>query len=157
MSDEELPLGAGLIGCPVREMTAEEAELFVGLNPLVHPTMSDDLWREVRGEFAIGIAVKRFEATNVAYDRSLLTFCASLCNNPAKVVMWCYTLHVMTARLGRPATLLDYATDYFPHGVPTEDAYQELWSEQKHPDAPLGNAFDVMIAWPGARSAWPPA
>jgi len=146
--DAKKRLGRGLLDSDLRPMSEEECEVFFHISIHRHK-LPDDLWRQLREVFEVKLAIKRFECTGEPYDQALLVLFIQLCDTPAKVVMWCYTIHVLQSELGRVATIDDIATGPFATGVPTGEAYDELWERQK---SQYGNTIDAMHLWPAANA-----
>jgi len=123
----------GLLGIDVRPMEEEEMKNLFIMMQIVgeHPDKIDEVFEENTAQMAGQIAVKRLAYHATQYDKALLVFVLTLCESPGLVVLWCYTLHLMAAELGRAATINDFCTQFFPMGVPTEKALEAAWDAQK--------------------------
>ena len=65
--------------------------------------------------------------------------------NPGNAVLWAYTLKCLFQQKGKPILALVDWVEVFPNGIPTKEAYEELWSSQK--DERGRNRLDTKEAW----------
>ena len=105
----------------------------------------NDFQKEVESDFGFSLIKARLEAVNI-YDRvskPLLLFITLLCDTPAELVLWAYTLTKIAEE--NPNGQIDFLlfSQYFPFGIPTKDGFSRLWDAQKG-DGPHGNWLDRM-------------
>ncbi len=139
-----------------RSMTSTEVETFVAASHdrFDRDAMLLDAKRAFDGDmgdnFELNVFCMRLAdraaATRVTPGVVLFVMCQ--CKNPAMVVMWAYTLHRLSQRVGL-VTMEQFARA-FPFGIPTEASYRACWQAQKRVITPgmLGdNQLDRAEAW----------
>lgn len=146
-----------LLNQPVREMTLDEAKLFVLLcqvknNPGVpkHMTLVDATRFGRFGE----LVFRRMEAhsLNTRITFALSIWIHEMCKGiPGRNTLWCWTLHQMLKENKAntvPMTLLNWAQK-FPMGIPTDEAYNTVWAAQKKVIEGVGsiNLLDSLETW----------
>ena len=135
-----------LLIADVEEMTQSQTSIFIKLY------MTEELHRDYGiVEEDLPAAYRIMEKRIGQHPTARVTTgcklcCASLCNSPAKAVMWAYTLCRIAEETELPVTITELA-HRFPHGFPTEEAYRTTWDAQKNPGAPLGNLLDCPTTW----------
>lgn len=117
-------------------------------NPGVDPKTAGQLQAEFANPpFALAIFLGRLKAADpkLVYSESIILFLASLCDTPARVVLWAHHVVTSTRRMpvGAALTMTDLAHD-FPDGFPTEAGYGRIWDAQKGLG---GNRLDMVDAW----------
>lgn len=124
----------------IRPMTPEETESFIIVSisaskqETIRPAKEivADWDADPGAPFTLRAIAKRLQlAPDLEFSEPLLLTCILLAPNIASVVMWAYTIVKETRAQGRPLTVLDFATKIVPWGVPTDDAYHEMWLKQK--------------------------
>lgn len=137
----------GLLGKPIRLMTQDESMLMVKLSfgdearPLPPELLRDPSVRILMGRIALA---------NITLCPRLTLFIAVISHGvPGRLVVWAYTLKCIAQDLG--LGMLDIATffnGYFSNGIPTDEAYNLAWDEQKI-DRTNGsdNYLDTEGAW----------
>jgi hypothetical protein len=148
----------------VRPLTEDEMRMFVQLSVAPEHVVKgiiEDLRKERQG-FQLAVLEKRLEAAGLTgrIEDALKVWYLLLSKNVAELVMWCYTSAVVLhERQMKVYTLDEWARRDFPMGVPTEQAMNDVWDEQKglniaraHPDwgvpPRLDNAIDNFLNWP---------
>ena len=141
-----------LLGLPTRPLDDEEMRIFIVLSMVDNSQVkAAEAWKEAT--YKLGSAKifdRRMAVWGVDFDPTLALFLVSCCRAPGQIVMWCYTTGLMGLELGHPASINDWTMAYFPHGLPTDEAYGLAWEAQKGTteDAengrvpPLGNWLD---------------
>lgn len=144
-----------LLTADVRPMDQDDCKIMfavMGCPEDKVPLMEEELMEN----FGYQVALKRADIMKELFDeevnRKLLIFVVSISDNPAKIVMWLFTLHLMFLLLKRNPTLDDFCGSYFPTGIPTEKAYKRAWDRQKR-DRKSGtlesdNKLDDFNLWP---------
>jgi len=143
-----------LLGSETEEMTRKQTEIFLRLY------MIEELHKDIdMKENEIPFTYKVMEARIGQHPTAKITTCcklavASICDTPAKAVMWAYTLCRIAEYEELPVVTLTKLANHFPHGFPTEESYKKVWDAQKNPESPLGNLLDTPIVW--NPEAWKP-
>lgn len=129
-----------------RVMTNEEAELMLRI--MMTPEMNDQFDEEMSVQlgFVGQVLYKRLVVcSTVKVTKGVALLVAQLSEgNPGNIVMWTYTLHsMMKDGIKHMITMNDFV-NVFPHGVPTEAGYHEIWDAQKNGGA---NMLDDKSNW----------
>lgn len=129
---------ASLLRTETRPLTQDESKMLItllchkdddGLIPLDEVIRKDNV-------FPYMVMVKRLDTFKKMFSPKLeiglgpQIFCALTSNNPAKVVMWAYTLNEIFLKCGHKVTLEDWINE-FPMGLPTEEEFIRIWDSQK--------------------------
>lgn len=124
----------------------------------------DELAKSLGGESSYRIADKRLAAHGVVTTPVVCALIASLCSNPAQIVLWCFTVAVVQSEKKIACVTLDILLGAFMDGVPTTEEYNRLWEMQKvtreqreamqvsNPPVPLHRFSDN---WLDSGSVWP--
>ena len=112
--------------------------------------IDEEMDKNLEQSMALKVFEKRLEAAGVECTLPLAMFLTSMCDNPAKVVMWAYTVNLIRVAdgLSGPVTIEDM-TRHFAWGFPLDSEYSKIWDEQKKEGQPLGNMVDNFENWPG--------
>lgn len=145
----------GLLGAEVRPLSESESkamvQLFVGEKGKPVPV---DLVKQMRaGSMTFQIIESRSQAAGADVHPALVLFLSTLCENPAKAVMWAWTLAHIALESGGGEIGFDIWTAYFPMGVPKDEEYRRIWEDQKESGKPLGNNLDDAEFWPKVPQA----
>jgi len=145
----------GLLDTDSAPMTEDETGMFLQCIMMEQSGFKrgqdEEIEKGLESSLGYKIFDKRIQAAGLDVTLPLVMFLVSLCENPAHVVMWAYTLNVIKATKGiegRPVATEDFA-NAFPMGIPTEDGYKTSWNEQKQTGEPVGNSVDNFENWPG--------
>lgn len=133
-------------------MSKEDTESFLTMGML--DMKQPDLVETYKEDWpqAIKIMWKRLEwagfGNKVSFPVQMFICC--LCNNPAKVVMWAYTLaHMLEKDKTLAKVTMETLTKYFPDGFPQDEVYEACWISQK--GKPRGvdedNLMDIKEWW----------
>ena len=93
---------------------------------------------------------QRLEWANVKITKPLAGICLLLSRGiPGNIVMWAWTLKVMSDDKNGQILRVDDLVTAFPNGFPTEKGEIDVWDSQKgDPDIyPLGNKLDDTTIW----------
>ena len=116
------------------EMNSIESQLFIKC------TMLELSKSKVKIEDDVMTLINnRLKQYNIEATIPLIMFLSTLCDTPAKAVMWAYTLFKMYDN--KIIDIKHFAAE-FMDGIPTDEGYREMWENQKNVDAPLGNLLD---------------
>lgn len=142
----------GLLTAALRDMTEDEARVFVAMSLAERqaPEMPKDLGKLLDKNLGYQVFSKRLDYFKIPVGWQLRVFIAGLCRNPAHAVMWAYTLALLHKQKNGPLAIGDFV-EKFPAGVPTEDALNKAWDEQKRLVRPSGgsdNWLDYPEQWP---------
>jgi len=116
----------------IRPFTKDEAEAFIKID--FNGTIQESEIPESEIPFLLKVMNGKFTKEGIdAIDFSLRIFISCyLCKTPAHAVMWAYTLiHMLEGAKYEKLTIDIFASDFFPVGVPTDEAYKECWKAQK--------------------------
>lgn len=140
-------------------MSQEDSEYFVQCLMLSKQLTNPDHFLEIENDIKTTLPGKifynRMEVMDVKCCPLAAAFILSLCNNPAKAVLWAFSLFCMQrmSKLER-VTLDEIADEYFPNGFPNELEFQRIWTAQKQPAdiarGITGNAIDNFDNWQAA-------
>lgn len=86
---------------------------------------------EVENLFAYRVITKRLDSHGTKLSPDFVAMLAATCDNPAKAVMYSVYLSYMQHFLGATQLSALNLPELFPKGVPTDDAFRNLWSAQK--------------------------
>lgn len=150
----------GLLNAAVRDMTKGEAQAFcaMSLAEKMDPEMPKDMRKVLNKDFGYQVLSKRLDYFKIPVGWHLKVLVVSLCRNPAQVVMWAYTLALLYKEKKAELTMGDFLSK-FPKGVPTEEALNKAWDEQKRLVRPSGgtdNWLDYPEQWPVFEQQPPP-
>ena len=131
-----------------RHMTEHEFESLLTVSVFYH--RGKNVSEEMKGNFIYQIMDKRIKHFKIPVNDWLIVFISCIIDNPAKAVMWVYTLKQMYKQLQREINLTDFCElRYFGLGIPEEEEYKRIWDLQKvKPDYPKSdNALDDPEYW----------
>jgi hypothetical protein len=132
------------------QMTEKQTALFV--NCMLADQQAQKSYRELDAEAfrhqSTAILKQRLEWSRTDVSHGCFLFVASMCDRPGKIVMWAYALAHMAEiiKVDRMIGMNDFA-EYFPMGVPSEDAQRRCWEHQKQEGAPNSNLLDELKNW----------
>lgn len=71
---------------------------------------------------------------------------------PGDMVMWAYTTKCLARELGKNLITVDDLVNAFPMGIPTDQAREQIWREQKiamadRKNITIDNLFDLPETW----------
>ncbi len=123
-------------GLPIREMTKDECEMMVRCVLMerdndVREKIEETVFESVEVPQQLRVMRGRFQFFRKQVSAPLALFLASLCENPAQIVMWAYVLRVLATRNPEKVIGFDIWSQSFADGVPTEEAYKKAWAAQK--------------------------
>ena len=127
---------------PTRPMNQEEMKFFMDVT-MSKPITDVNLREEILKIPICKIMDLRFP-DGFQIELKLLLFVADLTEgNPAKAVMWAYTLYKNNIKT------FDEWVHAFPMGFPTDEAYNQFWDSQKVRDDYEGsdNLLDRRETW----------
>lgn len=157
-----------------RRVMTEEESLFLVMATLAEHTVTSDpnkkelvsgtidecieaLGEEMANNDAGKIFLGRLKAagTVLTYSPIFISYLMTLASNIAGIVMWAYFLVEETRKAGRTLTITDFG-DFFPMGIPTEEAVHAYWDSQKVTASddqatlfgwPTDNRLDLIETW----------
>lgn len=118
------------------------------------PKVNAELINNLLPDFGYRVLKQRLDIVECKCSPALLVFILSLCENPAKLVQWVFTLHcIQKIDNVEQLTIGHIVMKYFMFGFPIDLEYQRLWSEQKKAGEPHNNGIDNFDNWPAAVEA----
>jgi hypothetical protein len=138
---------------PLREMTEEEAQLFLQL--CISDNGDEATYADMRehfcNDFGYRVVAKRFKVHGIPATPPVIVCVASFCvprtnGSAAQLVVGAWTLAQQYKNMGRPPMMRvsDFITGAFAHGWPdfsNRKAWDDCWAAQKH--GPI-NLIDVF-------------
>lgn len=152
MTDTVLTTIPSLEALPLREMTREEGKIYLELmiaeNSGRVPALSEKEAREC-GPFGMMTFQRlRLHGLHEAVTMPMFIWLMELSKGvPGNITVWCWTLHQIRKdyKLIAPITLEDFGLRFFPRGIPTDAAYDQLWVAQKTENGQ--NRLDKAETW----------
>jgi len=148
----------GLLGLSpdgVRPMTLDESKVLISLTMMTEEDAAP-IEAELAEDIGYQILNKRLEYYGVKVEVRAKLWVSSLCDRPGTVVMWAYTL-MLLSRVHTPVSLTDLTSpNTFGFGIPTEESYHARWDSQKRLHAPRGfndNWLDADDFWKESASS----
>jgi hypothetical protein len=148
-------------GKPTEPFDEENTTLFTQLT-IAELQCTEGLEKELkedmeRGSFFYQVMSKRLEVVEAIVSIYTRAFLCHIAINTAEVVLWAWTLNLLSVAEDRPVTLGIWA-EYFPWGIPVPEARKAIWYAQKIPDKMRpryesgqkgpDNLVDYMNIWP---------
>jgi hypothetical protein len=137
-----------------KSLTEQQVSVFVAamLDKAEPVSYKDEIDSEpaLRDSFAVQVLMKRGEATNIDFTMEVLIIVLTESDSPAKIVMWAATLWNIMQRDNTPIVTMDHLFKHFPMGLPKEETYDRVWTEQKGCNLQLArvdNAMDNPKYW----------
>jgi len=142
---KKLPLKSLLDFSGQRPMTPDETRMFLSccIASMRSEALADDAAQKI---LPYAIIRGRLEGAKVDIDPWLQMLCASFSSTPGRAVLWAYTLAELCHRKDGGRVMVSDFAEFFPMGVPTEEALDKCWDAQKG-DGPLGNLMDKKESW----------
>lgn len=98
----------------------------------------------------IGECLTRYAPEDMVFSMPMMTFITALCDRPALVTMYAWSLVIETLRAERTIYLRDFRFTFGPNGVPDETSYKALWEAQKIARDPISRSDN----WLERGDAW---
>ena len=112
-----------------REMTEIESRIFI---LLCLNEGAKDIHEDIVNSFLFQVLKKRLQHFQTPVTDHLIAFISLIIDNPAKAVMWAYTLNKMYKKRQQKIDIKIFSDyEYFADGIPTEEEYKRIWGSQK--------------------------
>lgn len=92
----------------------------------------------------------RYAPEDMEFSLPLLNFVTAVCDRPAVITMYAWSIVIETLRAQRTVSLRDFRHTFGPNGIPDSNALRSLWDAQKIPRDPVtrsDNWMDLGEAW----------
>jgi hypothetical protein len=122
----------------LQERHLNKQEPFAGVESL-----SQAFQAVVKDDFGMKLLISRLSPETKITFTSML-FLLTLCDGPGHVVMWAYTLHRLSQKLGGKLITLSVLAEEWPVGFPTDAQYKACWFAQKGMNAGVDGVDNLL-------------
>lgn len=143
-----------LLEAQTAPMSPKQTEYMLNLMMAEMSGKDGDILKDLlaANHFPLQVLEKRLEVygdKDAQISPGVRVFCSVISDNPAQVVMWAYTLHLLWRRSKKKVDFAAFA-NAFPWGIPKEDAITPIWDSQKRKPEPgtmNDNLLDDKKTW----------